>query len=623
MLISDTVPFYCSSSPKAIPVLDRKYLRTGGSTAGSTCSIVRLIGFVQDQLDPEYYQTQVNGRSTKYRDYVYNGDVNVNSNSCGDTGVQFDPMGLAERQPLVVVPLPFSTPWFREGLRSRQSGIAAAVEEQPEKEMEKDNSSSSNNKRARDDGVDNAAEGKDSSNMQVESTTEVTYPARKVHQSNINTADNTNDSRINEEEANNRDGKNLDATSSPNCVTSTPNHLDWWPAGTMGSDESEVPVLAKMYYDDDDAENNDEGSRLRLNDVVEMVGIVHFDPMEADFSGQSQPKKKAGGSSSEACGLDGDTFLSDSFDDLSLGDRCSLPPPSLLPRLHVLCYNRIDLDETARRIAFEGNASDAEMMSEFSGDDASADDDRAFAIKALSDHLFGGIQSAGEALLMALMSMAERESSPNLTPGKPMQTPSSSTLGCASLNIVLPTAQACDNLKVRLQATLRQIVPVAACADLTLGSMAAGNAEATASSPSQTVPIGSPTKTAEGRLAPSIIQLPKGASLLINESTLAEGTIDEHGRRTLLALSSLTQHHTVPYRFDSMMDYQFEGDYRVIVLSEGTGKNGQGGRTNGEKLLGCTMKVRLSAPQYEGGTDQTLPLEAAQRIRSYIAIYLR
>lgn len=558
---------------------------------------------------------------------MYNGD-DMNNDNSDNTDMHFDPtrpMQLAERQPLVVVPMPFSTPWFRDGLLRKQSDDIIAKDEQEGEMKQEDNtyasSSNNNSKRTREDDT-NAAGAADDSAMQVESTAEVSSPVRKMHHTHSGTGTN-NASGINQNEVNDIDVKNPDANS-PNCVTSPPNHLDWWPASTMGSDENQVPVLAKVYYDDDDSTECDESNRLRLNDVVEMVGIVHFDPMEADFSGQNQQQKKAGGGSSGgtgggACGRDGDALLTDSFDDLSLCDRCSLPPPSLLPRLHVLTYNRVDLDEAARKVASEGSDAIVDMADTSSQDTTSTDDDRTFAVSVLSDHLFEGTKSAGEALLMTLMSMAERESSPSSAPGKPMQTPSSSTLGCASLKIVLPTAQACSNLKGRLEATLQQLVPVIASADLTLGALAAGSAGATASSPSQTIPIGSPAKTNEGRLAPSIMQLPKGATLLINQGALSEGRIDERGHRTLVALSGLTQNHTVPYRFDGMMDYHFEGDYRVIVLSEGTGKNGQGSNTNGETLLDCTMKLRLSAPDYEEGTDQILSFETAERIRSYIA----
>jgi hypothetical protein len=115
------------------------------------------------------------------------------------------------------------------------------------------------------------------------------------------------------------------------------------------------------------------------------------------------------------------------------------------------------------------------------------------------------------------------------------------------------------------------------------------------------------------------MQLPKGAALLINQGSLGEGRVDEHGHRTLVALSGLTKNHTVPYRFDGLMDYQFEGDYRVIVVSQGSRKSSQGANTRGEKLLGCTMEMKLSSPEYEADSNHALPAETAARVRSYIA----
>ena len=568
--------------------MDREYLRTGASSSSSSPSIVRFLGFVQDQQDPEYYQIKVQGRNTKYRDYVYNGD-HGDQEGATDPGAAFEQMlmagdmELAERQPLLVVPLPFTSEWFRQGL----SGQNAKEDNAGDEAMTQEEIGSANsNKRPRDE--EEGQETTASSNMQIEASGNdaaeaeetVTSPAR-------NRAKN--------------DAK------SPDCVASTPNALDWWPAGTMGSDESQIAVLAKVYYDDDEAE----GDRLRLNDLVEMVGVVHFDPMEAEFGSQPKQQKdsKEGGSCDNA-GCSG--MLADElggFDDMTLLDRCALPPPSLLPRLHVLCHNRVDLDAAARKVVLEGRAMDEDASS---GDT----DDRIFAIDALAHHLFEGKREAGEALLLTLLSMAERESSPNSSPGRPITTPDGHTLGCASLNIAVPTASACQSLKARLDATLPQIIPVVASADLSLGALAGGG------SPSASVEgmaITSPTKTSEGRLAPSLMQLPKGAALLINQGSLGEGRVDEHGHRTLVALSGLTKNHTVPYRFDGLMDYQFEGDYRVIVVSQGSRKSSQGANTGGEKLLGCTMEMKLSSPEYEADSNHALPADTAARVRSYIA----
>mmetsp|Transcript_21473 Transcript_21473/g.61543 ORF Transcript_21473/g.61543 Transcript_21473/m.61543 type:complete len:675 (+) Transcript_21473:273-2297(+) len=576
-------PYYIALLLQAIPVLDREYLRTGAASSSST-GIVRFLGFVQDQQDPEYYQTKVKGRNTKYRDYVYDGDQEG-----ADSDADFDPMmmggdiELAERQPLVVVPLPFTSEWFRQGLLSGHN--AKEGNSGDETMVQEENGNANSNKRSRDEEEGQEAEA--SGNMQIEVPGDgVTEAGERVSSPARNRAKS--------------DAK------SPNCVASTPNALDWWPAGTMGSDESQIAVLAKVYYDDDEAE----GDRLRLNDLVEMVGVVRFDPMEADF-GSQQKQKDAKGDSCGNAGCSG--MLADElggFDDLSLLDRGALPPPSLLPRLHVLCYNRVDLDNAARKVVLEGTAIDEDASS-------GETDDRTFAIDALAHHLFAGKKEAGEALLLTLMSMAERESSANSSPGRPMTTPDGYTLGCASLNITLPTASACQSLKARLDATLLQIIPVVASADLSLGALAGGG------SPSASVEgmaISSPAKTSEGRLAPSLMQLPKGAALLINQGSLGEGRVDEHGHRTLIALSGLTKNHTVPYRFGGLMDYQFEGDYRVIVVSLGSRKTSRGANARGEKnkLLGCTMEMKLSSPEYDADSVHALPAETAKRVRSFI-----
>ena len=90
-----------------IPDLDRKYLRSGRGGSSSGPAIVRVVGMVKDQMDPEFYQERVANKSSKYRDYVY---------GANDAELELDPTNLAERQPLFVVPLPFSSQWFRDGM---------------------------------------------------------------------------------------------------------------------------------------------------------------------------------------------------------------------------------------------------------------------------------------------------------------------------------------------------------------------------------------------------------------------------------------------------------------------------------------------------------------------------
>ena len=548
-----------------IPDLDRKYLRSGRGGSSSGPAIVRVVGMVKDQMDPEFYQERVANKSSKYRDYVY---------GANDAELELDPTNLAERQPLFVVPLPFSSQWFRDGMiieegRDGDASDAMQVEDVSGEDVADADRGS---KRSRPEGAD--ANGDDDENLSARSN-------RKLHQ-----------------------------VSGDNCGRKLHKHCgsprDWWPEGCMGSDPGQVPVLAKVYYNED--QTKQDGStkgdcHLRLNDIVSMVGVVHFDPMEADFSAQEPSSGGSVGAADNEVGCEG------LFDDMALLDgQVALPPPSILPRLHVLTFQRLDLDTMADSIAQDHPHSEDVM------------DDRTFTIKALSEHIFGGKTMAGEALLLTLLSMAERDGAQQ---GRPLQTPSGSMLGCASLNFAMPGSQACKDLRGRLGAVLRQLLPVTALADLSLPSLTAGvGGEGQSATPSNSMPVASPIKTSEGRIAPSLLQLPKGACLVINQGSLVEGRVNDGAYCTLVALSEITKHHMCPYRFDGMMDFKFEADIRCIVISRtGSGASTTNGPASEDqnKLLPCAMRTKLSAPAYDKDTGHELSSGIAKRIRTYLA----
>jgi hypothetical protein len=132
---------YCSSAPVLLPYLNRSVVNGIMSTTTPGPQLVRYVGMVQDMLDPEYYVANDDqGRSTHFYD---NFEENT-GNRCGnaeETIIKTDqaatvippedqyysPTGsngershhpdLAERIPLVVVPIPFPSEWFRQAIQ--------------------------------------------------------------------------------------------------------------------------------------------------------------------------------------------------------------------------------------------------------------------------------------------------------------------------------------------------------------------------------------------------------------------------------------------------------------------------------------------------------------------------
>jgi DNA polymerase III psi subunit len=231
-------------------------------------------------------------------------------------------------------------------------------------------------------------------------------------------------------------------------------------------------------------------------------------------------------------------------------------------------------------------------------------DDRSFAIQVFAKCIFRGNEIAAEALLMACMSMAEREvltSEGGAKTWAPIKTPSNTSLGCASLNLILSSQESCNQTSNRLQQVLAQILPVVGLVTLnreTLGTT-----------------VVSPAKDeSSGRLVQSPLQLPKGSALIIDESMLIQGRIEARAEETLRALHNLTHSHSVPYRFEGMMNYNFEADYRLVVLSKATTT------TTGSKLLPCLLTMKLSEDIVtEDEPEELMSVKDCERIRTYLA----
>eukprot|EP00980_Cylindrotheca_fusiformis_P001486 scaffold345_cov134-Cylindrotheca_fusiformis.AAC.97 len=437
-----------------LPFLDRALLKK----ADGGTKIVRHLGMIQNMLEPEYYVSQIDDQSFHFRD--------VPPNQVSDDGtVMEDFTNLAERTPLLVVPIPFTTEWWNQQLRTDQAATSSMANPDATMEVNEGSVPPQNNSRKRE------------RDMQEEKKSK----PRMEENQNPNLMDITTDP-------------------SEEDPTKEKVAVDWWPSGCCGSEPSQCPVLAKFYYD----QYSNEHGRLRLNDVVETIGILSMNPWEADFS---------------SSGIDHELLL-----DMP-------PPPSQLARLHVLAYRKVDLDDLASERAVAATTNDEDKSPP-----AVAAEVHSTVTGLLEQSL------AAQALFLTLLSKAERK-------GDEMQRTSSTAIGCVSLR-VSTTLNDSKVLFQHLQSILQGICPVLATVDLT----------------DTTKQYPSPAKT-NGRIAPQSWQLPRGATLLIRLGNKTHETLDE-----LLASNQ------IPYTFDGGMKLPFEGDYRVIVVSN-------------QETVKCTMHV--------------------------------
>ncbi|CAJ1948703.1 unnamed protein product [Cylindrotheca closterium] len=257
--------------------------------------------------------------------------------------------------------------------------------------------------------------------------------------------------------------------------------VKWWPAGCNGSDDSSSPVLAKFYYDEYMKADN-RPTTLRLNDIVETIGVLSMNPWEAEF-----------------CTADSD-FVFDS----------SPPPPSQLPRLHVLAYRTIDLDTLAHERVLNLTEMTPEMM---------------------GGTLDGGLKRslAAQAIFLTILSKAERKD--NL-----IHRLSTSAVGCASLKV----STTVDSKEVfqRLKNILHQSCPVVAALDLASKELH---------------PF--PAKL-NGIIPATSWQLPSGSTLLIHAGDSMQDGLEE-----------LLTSHQIVYTFEGGVQIPFEADYSIIVIS--------------------------------------------------------
>jgi len=423
------------------PLLRRHHL-----SSSQTPTLVRHVGMVQDMLEPEYYIASYGGQSTHFRDVVDMATVD------GEPSVvDKEPLGsqLAERQPLLVVPLPFCSEWFSQKVGRGQEVSLPSVVIPPS--------------------PDNETRKRDREPLTEEVNTANIRP--KVHFGD------------------DKDDDDMDCNKEEPLVQGQ--ELDWWPAGCLKSPPDQCPVLAKFYYD-----QYSESDILRLNDVVEMIGILSMDPTEADF---------------------GD-------DDLAMFQGPRPPPPSRLPRMHVLSFSKVDWKDFGESDAVE-KKDDQPNMTQGSTPNG---------LEQLKSILAD--PDLAEALWMTLLSKSERKL------GKPSEPPAmvrgpQHALGCASLHLQTSNSQ---GVFQHLQSLLQQICPV-------LATLNRGQ--------TRTAPM-----KVHGRMTPNPLQLPMGAVVLVHLDDSANKSISD-------TLHDLVMQQRQPYTFDGGMKVQFDADYRVIVVS--------------------------------------------------------
>jgi Mini-chromosome maintenance replisome factor len=535
--------------------LDGNLAERNAPAAAGDGQLVRIRGgFVQDMFPSEYFETSSSGKNDS------------SSNHCRRGGIH---PTLAERTPLLIAPIPFSTPWFRNVLSEKQ------VEHR--------------DKRARSNGGDGGGGGGggDSSSS--------------GGGGNIQ----NNNSMMMHDRTSNDDKDECESSSSPSY---------WWDAETMKSDPDQVPVLAQFYYDqydwatvaqykqheqqqsdqhDNNNNSNDHHHKVRLNDIVEVIGILecnHGDDIDDDMD------MAAGGDLSHIHGMmdvDERAFWDED-------DTTATTPPRHIPRLHVLWFGFMDFDTIAAQSLCQNSM--ALLKYEHLSDQNKSNDDGDTINKSdtASQLLAAALEIdplSATALYLNLMSMAERQPKIHGNDSGPhgfvTKTPSGATLGCSSLHLILPNHESCCRFQQRLESVLSQIVPTIHSIDI-LGDKNGHNFISHSKASQRLLQL--PAKN-HGRIQPTLWQLPRGSTLIINTSR--GGSSSSNDKNATMpdptmsqALEMLTMHHHLPYQFDGGVKIPFEADVRVIVLSSAAATAGDDSNHRCLKVLPCTVQAK-------------------------------
>ncbi|GKY99298.1 hypothetical protein MPSEU_000884900 [Mayamaea pseudoterrestris] len=433
MFVTKTDWEQLANEKDSIPWLDRSLLgeplMTGSeSIIPGSCllpgKLVRAIGFVQDIFDTEYFA----------------------SNATFNIAFTDETPRLAERTPLLIAPIPFATPWFRNVLVDGQ-----------EKRQKRHRL---------------FHEGEDG-----------------THASNVHDADmETVGSQV-------------------------------WPVSQLNSDPDTVPFLAKLYYDQYQTDPELFVSKLMLNQIVEIIGVLD----DRDDAFVQEP-------------------------DYDEWGNVQLPPGRHLPRIHVLYYQAHDIDSL---LATEQKTIATSESS----------------ISALANALHIS-DTVAFALWMTLLSMAERQALHESSQWAPVRTPQDTTLGCASLNVVLPCVEECAVMASKLFEMFMHIVPTVQCHSITAGT-----------SLDDLLP---PMKR-NGRLVPTSLQLLKGTTLILNIGALQLQQLSAGQVERLQILRRLAMGHKMIYSFEGNVQIPFEADIRIIVLSTMTSLT----------VLPCLLQVQV------------------------------
>ena len=268
----------------------------------------------------------------------------------------------------------------------------------------------------------------------------------------------------------------------------------------------------------------------------------------------------------------------------------------ILPRVSATSFERLDLDIYKASLPNASSfGSNRWRVFDY------GEDDRSVVIEAFAHHLFCGNTLAAEALMLALLSKAERMDNNEFC--NPIKMSNNASVGCAALNFVLPNDVDCAAFGRLLHRALEQMFPCVSPVDLSVDNLNNGL-------------LCPPYKQDECvRMKDSCLQLVKGSVLLLNNRTcigmnnMSRG-LNVTGQSSVRAMTSIASTQSVLYSFGSYCQCKFDADYRTIILS----------CSRSYDLIPSTLKIKVKGA-FETYSDPTakqiFPPHLASKLRTY------
>lgn len=481
-------------------------------------SLVQYKGMIQDMFDPEFYLGKYEVVNKTKNEKEERLGCYTDTHGLADEEIDFnsDKNVTLERQTYYCVPVPGENEWIKNMYSNKI------------KEMEKTLMSGSVNKRSLEhDCEDDAPMDQDPTHAEQKEL--------------------VSGKKLKEAECTEKLGltnTNYLSSSSSSKNTNKADFVKNFPLPC--ENENEPPCFIKMYSN---------SNELKLNDVVDFICILSVDPIFASSSMSNENNEE----------------MIAWPDHNTVEDQAHCPPPSLVPRLHCLFFNKV---ESLNPLMLSRGPIYDNVSSELSKI-------RSSLIQLLTQNL-GGDATVAEYILFYLISSVYGRCG-------------TMCVGKLTMNIMkCPSGEFTENLYKFIE----MLVEKSHYLPLKLENL--NNLKFI------------PRKDYDAnRLVTGVLQLPSGLHMVLDETKMESGKLDSDGVHNLTAIGNVMQWQKVEYDF-KFNKVDIDTNLNVLVMSEG------------KSILTCDCQLPivsddLNADQVERVISSLAP-KLLEKIRLYLSI---